>query len=275
MAFDFPNAPTNGQVYQGYTWDGEKWVGTVAGPAALPPLMDGVAAVGVSVKYTREDHVHPHDTAKADKSYVDTQDNLKAPINSPAFTGTPRSPTPAAADNSDMIATTAFVKSNVPPPPTGFLPLTGGTLTGPLALANSAAIGTQGPAGQMIVNSVGNVDACVTFVRNGYFGVNFGISSDNNFYYGGWSFGGAAFRFWTTRDFASVPNTSACVTNARLVIAGDYYHAYNSAIAEVYNGGIVTGISGFQNPGAAANANGARYRYLQLLTTSWWSVAYG
>jgi hypothetical protein len=25
MAFDFPNAPTIGQVYQGWTWDGEKW----------------------------------------------------------------------------------------------------------------------------------------------------------------------------------------------------------------------------------------------------------
>jgi len=25
MAFDFPNAPTVGKVYQGYTWDGEKW----------------------------------------------------------------------------------------------------------------------------------------------------------------------------------------------------------------------------------------------------------
>jgi hypothetical protein len=26
MGFDFPNSPTTGQVYNGYTWDGEKWV---------------------------------------------------------------------------------------------------------------------------------------------------------------------------------------------------------------------------------------------------------
>jgi hypothetical protein len=26
MAFDFPNAPTVGQAFQGYTWDGEKWI---------------------------------------------------------------------------------------------------------------------------------------------------------------------------------------------------------------------------------------------------------
>jgi hypothetical protein len=31
MAFDFPNAPTLGQVYQGYTWDGEKWAYTAGG----------------------------------------------------------------------------------------------------------------------------------------------------------------------------------------------------------------------------------------------------
>ena len=35
-------------------------------PATASPLMDGTAAVGTSVKYAREDHVHPSDTAKAD-----------------------------------------------------------------------------------------------------------------------------------------------------------------------------------------------------------------
>jgi hypothetical protein len=32
MAFDFPSSPTNGQIYQGYTWDGEKWVSTFSTP---------------------------------------------------------------------------------------------------------------------------------------------------------------------------------------------------------------------------------------------------
>ena len=38
----------------------------VAGTAS--PLMDGTAAVGVSTKYAREDHVHPTDTSREDKA---------------------------------------------------------------------------------------------------------------------------------------------------------------------------------------------------------------
>ena len=39
--------------------------------------------------------------------------NTKANVNSPAFTGTPKSTTPASSDNSTRIATTAFVKALV------------------------------------------------------------------------------------------------------------------------------------------------------------------
>ncbi|MEY9239187.1 hypothetical protein ABIF68_006806 [Bradyrhizobium japonicum] len=44
MAFDFPNAPTIGQVYQGYTWDGEKWTASAGGgggggSSSRPPLL--------------------------------------------------------------------------------------------------------------------------------------------------------------------------------------------------------------------------------------------
>jgi hypothetical protein len=42
MAMDFPNSPTVGQVFQGYTWDGEKWVMTFATPNA-----GGVIAIKV------------------------------------------------------------------------------------------------------------------------------------------------------------------------------------------------------------------------------------
>jgi hypothetical protein len=57
-----------------------------------------------------------------------------APLNSPHFTGDPHAPTPTAGDNDSSIATTAFVHAAVAAlVGTGFLPLSGGTLTGPLA----------------------------------------------------------------------------------------------------------------------------------------------
>jgi hypothetical protein len=49
--------------------------------------------------------------AKAAQSYVDSQDALKAPLADPVFTGDPKAPTPATADNDTSIATTAFVKA--------------------------------------------------------------------------------------------------------------------------------------------------------------------
>lgn len=40
---------------------------TMRDPATAAPLMDGIADVGDSMKYAREDHVHPSDTTKVDK----------------------------------------------------------------------------------------------------------------------------------------------------------------------------------------------------------------
>lgn len=77
-AFDFPNSPASGDKFPvtpvagqpQYTWDGEKWT-TIGGttiasaPATAIPLPNaGTGAVGVSIKYAREDHVHPADAAK-------------------------------------------------------------------------------------------------------------------------------------------------------------------------------------------------------------------
>lgn len=64
------------------------------------PLMDGTAAVGTESAYARGDHRHPTDTSRA-------------PLASPALTGTPTAPTAAAGTNTTQIATTAFVTSAV------------------------------------------------------------------------------------------------------------------------------------------------------------------
>lgn len=59
-----------------------------------------------------------------------------APINSPAFTGTPTAPTPALNDNSQKIATTAFVKGQ------NYAPLASPALTG-TPTAPTATVGTN------------------------------------------------------------------------------------------------------------------------------------
>lgn len=64
------------------------------------PLMNGTAAVGTSLLYSREDHRHGSDTAKAS-------------LASPAFTGTPTAPTAAGGTNTAQVATTAFVATAV------------------------------------------------------------------------------------------------------------------------------------------------------------------
>lgn len=70
------------------------WFAGQAGAAA--PLMSGVAAAGTSSRWARQDHVHPTDTTRA-------------PLDSPALTGTPTAPTQSVDNNTTRIATTAFV----------------------------------------------------------------------------------------------------------------------------------------------------------------------
>lgn len=64
------------------------------------PLMDGTAATGTSKRFAAEDHVHPTDTSRA-------------PLASPALTGTPTAPTAATGTATTQIATTEFVSNTV------------------------------------------------------------------------------------------------------------------------------------------------------------------
>ena len=51
--------------------------------------------------------------ANIDNVLYDLRDTEKAPLASPAFTGTPTAPTPSAGDSSTKIATTAYVQGEV------------------------------------------------------------------------------------------------------------------------------------------------------------------
>lgn len=97
--------------------------------ASVAPANLGVAAVGSSLRYARQDHVHAFaatgplswngttiSIAQATTStdgYLSSADwntfNGKAPLASPSFTGTPTAPTAAFNTNTTQLATTAFV----------------------------------------------------------------------------------------------------------------------------------------------------------------------
>ena len=74
--------------------------GLVAGQAAQDTAIAGKAPT-----------VHTH--AQADVTNLVSDLALKAPLANPTFTGDPKAPTPATADNDTSIATTAYVKANL------------------------------------------------------------------------------------------------------------------------------------------------------------------
>lgn len=112
-------------------------------PGTDPPLMDGIAAVGVdATKASRQDHVHPSDTSRAPASAgtaagtsfspagsiaaanvqlaLQELDTEKAPLASPALTGAPTAPTVAdSSDTTTKIATTAWVQTRLVQIPVG------------------------------------------------------------------------------------------------------------------------------------------------------------
>lgn len=71
-----------------------------AAAGTVTPLIDGTAAVGTGTKWAREDHKHPTDTTRA-------------PLASPALTGTPTAPTAVALTNTTQVATTAYADAAV------------------------------------------------------------------------------------------------------------------------------------------------------------------
>ena len=116
-------------------------VGGKAGTAS--PQMNGTASVGTAAKFSREDHVHP-------------TDSTRAPLASPAFTGAPTAPTPAASANNTQLATTEFVKTAVAGVDlSGFAPKASPAFTG----APTAPTPTQGNnSGQLATTAFVNAE---------------------------------------------------------------------------------------------------------------------
>jgi hypothetical protein len=74
----------------------------VTATAAELNILDGVTATTAELNYV--DGV---------TSAIQTQLDAKAPLASPALTGTPTAPTPATSDNDTSIATTAFTQAAI------------------------------------------------------------------------------------------------------------------------------------------------------------------
>lgn len=83
----------DGKVNAADTADSVPWSGVTSKPSVFPP----------------DTHTH----AIADVTNLSTQLAAKAPLASPALTGTPTAPTAAGGTNTTQVATTAFVKSAV------------------------------------------------------------------------------------------------------------------------------------------------------------------
>jgi len=95
-------------------------VGQASGTA---PVMNGTATVGTSLRYARQDHIHPSDTSRAPLASPTFTGTVTipagasisgyAPLASPTFSGTPATTTAAVGTNTTQIASTAYVKSEI------------------------------------------------------------------------------------------------------------------------------------------------------------------
>lgn len=114
--------------------------------------------------------------AAATTATTDSLQLLKAPIDSPEFTGVPTAPTPADGDVSLKIATTAFVRSSAPvlsvAAKTGVVTLAVTDISGAAPIAGPSFVGTvRAPTAAYGTNS--NVIATTEFVQGEKFSPQF------------------------------------------------------------------------------------------------------
>jgi len=133
----------------------------------------------------------------------------------------------------------------------------GDTMTGNLVTASNINIIAYGAGTGAIEVFSPYSNASISFHMSGQFGGNFGMASNGNMYFGGWSHGGVAYQLWSNRDF------SAPMTNVRFAYVGDYQ--YTAGLVEGYGpSACVTGLSGYQQ------GPYGRHRQCQVLVGGGW-----
>jgi hypothetical protein len=359
-ALDFPNAPVNGEKFPPtpisgqaqYTWDGEKWT-TIGGttissaPATAIPLANfGTGAVGVSIKYAREDHVHPADTARVAlsgdtmtgtlgiqnasptinlaavgpsgnagiysyrdglarwSSYMgagpDSGGNAGSDyainrytdsgslIDSPLYISRSDGRVSIVGDplGGNHVANKNYVDNTAAAGDATRISRYGDTMNGALncngslSVQNTQDIMFGGPCGVEIKSGS---RPCISFHYQGAFGGNFGMQANGDLVVGGWSYGGALYRVWTSRDFpapwtpANFPNPGYPVQYCRWVYAGEGGAGWGTiggiSGAAMTGLEITTAMSGgseYGGPWVSVVYGTVRYRYFQV-----WTANYG
>jgi hypothetical protein len=138
-----PEAPTDGQQYarRSAAWS---VVVSGSGPATQPPLMEGVAAVGTSLLYARQDHRHPNGGAFAIVSATAPNASAPAPSAPAGFLWADTS-VPDPITNFPDAPSDGSTYGRLNAAWSAALPLAGGTLSGPLVI--TANLRFDQPAG--------------------------------------------------------------------------------------------------------------------------------
>lgn len=135
MPINFPNTPTIGDIYtynnRSWTWSGQVWTPN------RPQYTANRDIISDSDGYITVSPVTSTEVSYLDgvTSNIQDQLNTKAPLVSPALTGTPTAPTASVNTNTTQVATTAFVVGQASL--TATIPLGNGTGTGGTSLRYS------------------------------------------------------------------------------------------------------------------------------------------
>lgn len=240
----FPATGEGGKIYiainQGtaanptrqYRWTGSVYAEINPSPGTTDALAEGSTnlyfnesrvrnTVLTGLSFASSAAVAATDSVLAAFGKIQAQLGLKAPLNSPAFTGNPTAPTPDATDNDTSIATTAFVRS--------VMALFGLGANGP-GLATTANFQTPGEySGELSIDGlpagVGG-RAIQKFIGSSTYGVQLLLDANDTdpsapdlFLARNWRGGvpiGDFKRFWHTGNFdpATKQDKSALVTTA-------------------------------------------------------------
>jgi len=158
--------------------------------------------------------------------------NATTSITTPTYGGTNMALGGAISSNT---VTANAITSNGALTVAGGIAANGALTTNSNVTINSAGSFGVGGNNRVMIQQAG--DPTISFHSVGAFGTHFGMSSNGNFYMGGWSHSGVTYQFWTSRDFNYVPPSTATVDAKDNVLISDYVNRdtnlFNDYVARI------------------------------------------